>query len=251
LPGEKGRFAVKIKQVLTFVVSSAGVFILGVLLFNYLVMPLFIRQHNTVLVPELTGMSEKQAERELHRLKLECKTERGEYADGVPEGYVVSQNPRSNENVKEGRTVSIVLSLGTKMQRVPETSGMSLRECRIVLGRNHLKVGRLAKRILVGDSPEVVVATSPGPGMEIAEGGAVDVLITVGGRARVFIMPDLAGQDLLFVKSELEEKGFRIGAVRYEFRQGAYPNTIVDQTPRPGFQIREGDSIELVAATTR
>ncbi len=61
-------------------------------------------------------------------------------------------------------------------------------------------------------------------------------------------MPDLAGQDLLFIREKLESSGFRVRNVRYEPRRDAYPNTIVDQTPKPGVMIREGDSIELVAA---
>ncbi|MBI4720048.1 MAG: PASTA domain-containing protein [Chitinivibrionia bacterium] len=241
----------RINSTLAYVLTAAGVFVLGVLIFNYLIMPMVVHRHNTVLIPELAGMSGKQAERELRKLNLECQTVRKEFAEGVPEGYVVSQNPRANESVKEGRTVSIVLSLGPKMQRVPEVVGLPLRQCRMVLGRNHFKVGRIAKKVLVGESPETVVATSPGAGIEVAEGGTVDILISVGGRPRSFMMPDLAGQDLLFVRTVLERKGFRIGAVRYELRQGAYPNTIVGQIPKPGCQIREGDSIELVAATTR
>lgn len=240
----------RIRSLLTFSLAAAGVFIFGVLLFNYVIMPMFIYQRGAVLVPDLAGMSENQAERELRRLKLECKTVRREHAEGVPEGYVVSQNPKANESVKEGRVVSVVLSMGAQMQRVPDAKGLSLRQCGIVLGRSHLKTGRVAKKILFGESPETVAATSPGAGIEIAEGGAVDILITVGGRPREYIMPDLTGQDLMFVRNKLEQKGFRIGSVRYESHQGAYPNTIIGQTPRPGLQVREGDAIELVAATT-
>jgi beta-lactam-binding protein with PASTA domain len=240
----------KVNPMLVFVLSAVGVFVLGLLMFNYILMPLFIHHYEAVLVPDMTGMSEKQAELELNRLGFDCKIARREYTEDVPEGYVISQIPKANESVREGRTVSIVLSLGAKMQRVPDVSGLSLRQCRIVLSRNHLKIGRIAKKILTGESNETVVGTFPGPGIEVAEGATVDILITVGGKKRAFMMPDLAGQDLLFVKDKLENMGFRIGNVRYEYRQGAFPNTIIDQSPPPGSQIREGDSIELVAATT-
>jgi beta-lactam-binding protein with PASTA domain len=61
-------------------------------------------------------------------------------------------------------------------------------------------------------------------------------------------MPDVTGRDLGLVRAALEKKGFRIGAVRYESGRDAYPNTVVDQNPKAGAMIREGDSIELVAA---
>jgi beta-lactam-binding protein with PASTA domain len=238
-------------SLLVFLLSALGVFVLGVLLFNYVAMPLFIHQYHTVLVPDLTGMSEKQAARVLNMRSLDMNVIRKEYSDEIPEGYVISQNPRVDENVKEGRTISVVLSLGAKMQRVPDLTGLSLRQSRIVLKRNQLQIGRVAKRLLEGDSREVVVGSSPGPGRELIEGKNVDVLVTVGGLKRCFLMPDLSGQDLLFISEKLEKMGFRVPAARYEYRQGAFPNKIIDQSPKPGAQIREGDSIELVAATTR
>jgi hypothetical protein len=99
-------------------------------------------------------------------------------------------------------------------------------------------------------SKETVLACSPGTGREVAEGAEVDLLVGVGGRPKRFLMPNLEGQDLLFIREKLEGRGFRIRNVRYETRADVYPNTIIDQDPKPGLMIREGDSIELVAAGT-
>ena len=63
-------------------------------------------------------------------------------------------------------------------------------------------------------------------------------------------MPDLSGEDLLFIREKLRNMGFRISGVRYESRQDVFPNTIIGQAPRPGALIRQGDSIELVAASS-
>jgi beta-lactam-binding protein with PASTA domain len=94
------------------------------------------------------------------------------------------------------------------------------------------------------------MAQTPPAGEEAFEGAGVDVVVAVGGQKREFAMPDLAGQDLLFIREKLRDLGFRIGGVRYEKREGVFPNTIVGQTPAPGAMIREGDSIELVAASS-
>ena len=47
------------------VVSLAGFFVLGILLFNFVIMPLLTHQRESVIVPELRNLSEAQAEREL------------------------------------------------------------------------------------------------------------------------------------------------------------------------------------------
>jgi beta-lactam-binding protein with PASTA domain len=104
--------------------------------------------------------------------------------------------------------------------------------------------------VVDGDTREQVLASSPGVGEELVEGSAVDVVLSVGGQKQQFAMPDLAGQDLLFIRDKLRDMGFRISGVRYEKRDGVFPNTIVGQTPAPGAMIREGDSIELVAASS-
>lgn len=223
---------------------------MGVVLFNYVLMPLLVHQRGTVTVPDVVGLSEVQALRVLSSHSLDGSVVRREYHEEVPKGFVISQSPRRDENVKEGRGVSLIVSLGARVQKVPDLAGLTLRQARIVLGRNHLAVGRIARWLVEGETREIVRATYPGAGKEVQEGSRIDLLVASGGKKRSYMMPDLVGRDLLFARDKLEKMGFRIGNVRYERRSGVYPNTIIDQEPKPGSQIREGDSIELVAATT-
>ena len=209
-----------------------------------------IHQRATVIVPDVRQMSEQQAEKFLGRVSLNLSVERREYDTEIPEGYVISQRPRPDETVKEGRTVSVVMSLGARTQRVPDIKGLSLRQGRLMLTRNKLSAGRIVRVLEESEVREKVLACAPAPGSEVVEGGEVDVLVSVGGKPREFMMPDLDGQDLLFIREKLESLGFRISNVRYESRKDVFPNTIVDQSPKPGVLIREGDSIELVAAGT-
>lgn len=240
----------KIRSIVLGVVFTIAVFVVGALLMNFVIMPMVIHQHNSVIVPDIRGMSEQQAAKVVGDLSLELRVDRSQFDAEVPEGYVISQRPRPNDTVKQGRTLSVTLSLGQKTQRVPDLKEMSMRQGRLMLTRQNLATGRVARVMREGESREVVVACSPGAGNEVAEGAEVDLLVGVGGRPRRFLMPDLEGQDLLFIKEKLEGLGFRIRNVRYEARNDVYPNTIIGQDPRPGLMIREGDSIELVAAGT-
>ncbi len=233
------------------VLVSLGAFLLGVLAFNFLIMPLLIHQRNAVLVPDLTGMSEKQARRFTERVSLKFRIAREIHSGDVPEGYVISQSPRPNDSIKEGRTVTVTLSLGPRKYRVPELKGLSLRQSRILLKRQGLRSGRVAKVLQIGDPGERVLASSPDAGREITEGEAVDLLVAVGGKEKRYLMPSLIGQDLLFIREKLQRLGFRVSSVRYEYQAGTYPNTVIGQNPKPGALIREGASIELVAAGSR
>jgi serine/threonine-protein kinase len=237
-----------VRKTLTRFAIVVALFVGGVLLFNFVVMPTLIHQRGAVIVPDLAGLSEARAERELARFGLNIRVDRSEHHADIPEGFVILQTPRANETIKEGRTVEVVLSLGARTERVPEVSGLSLRQARGVLERQNLRVGRVVRVSTTGEARELVIASHPSVGEEVTEGAAVDMVIAVGGSKREFAMPDLTGQDLLFIRDKLRDMGFRVTGVRYERRVGVFPNTVIDQTPRPGAMIREGDSIELVAA---
>jgi beta-lactam-binding protein with PASTA domain len=230
------------------VLMTAGVFILGAVIMNFVIMPLLIHQRGAVVVPDVRRTSEQQASQSLRRASLKMNVERRDYDAEIPEGFVISQRPRPDESVKEGRTVSVVLSKGARTLRVPDIKGQSLRQGELTLAGQRLRAGRVARVLEEAGDRESIIACSPTPGSEVIENHPVDILVAVGGRPRQYMMPRLVGQDLLFIKDRLDRLGFRVSQVRYEMQEGAYPNTIIDQSPKEGALIREGDSIELVAA---
>ena len=228
-----------------------ALFAAGVLAFNFVIMPMLVHQSGAVIVPDLSNNSETQATQALSRLGLKLRVARSEHSSRVPQGFVISQTPRANENLKPGRTVAVVTSLGPEMHRVPDLKGMSLRQGRSMLEQAGLTLGRVARVARVDTERERIVAMSPPVGDEVFDGEQVEVVLAVTAGGRTFMMPDLSGQDLLIVREKIERLGFRVGSVRYEAREGVFPNTIVDQRPLAGARIKEGESIELVASSSR
>jgi serine/threonine-protein kinase len=229
----------------------AGLFLLGVFAFNYVLMPMLVRQRSTVIVPDLRNASEGEAKKTLSGLGLSMRVDRSDYDPQVPAGFILSQRPKANENLKPGRSVEVVVSLGTRTRMVPDLRGMTGRQARNHLETDGLAVGRVARVTHSSEAREHVIATSPPIGDEVHEGEPVDFVVSTPGGDPVYLMPDLTSQDLFFVREKLEKRGFRVSSVRYEDREGVYPNTIVDQRPRAGERIRKGESIELVASSSR
>jgi len=242
---------VNARRVLIRIAILAALFVAGIFAFNYVIMPLLVHQSGAVIVPDLRNTSEAQAGQILGRLGLKVRVARSEHNAQVPEGYVISQSPRTNDSLKPGRTVAVVTSLGPQMRRVPELKGMSLRQGRSVLDHAGLSLGKVARVSRAGDAREEIVASSPPVGDEALDGESVDVVLAVTNGGPLYMMPDLRTQDLFFVREELERLGFRVSSVRYEAREGVFPNTIVDQRPEPGARIRGGESVELVASSSR
>ena len=137
-----------------------ALFLGGIVMFNSVLMPMFVHQRGAVIVPDLRNASELEARKVLRRHRLEMRISREENDTDVPEGFVISQKPRANERIKEGRGVEVVLSLGARTQRVPDLRGMSLRQTRGVLNRVNLSLGRVSRVHAGGESREQVLASS-------------------------------------------------------------------------------------------
>jgi serine/threonine-protein kinase len=241
---------VNARRVLKTVGILVGLFVAGVLAFNFIAMPMLVHQRGAVIVPDLRNSSESQATQALRRLGLHVKVGRSEYDAQVPQGYVVDQSPRANESLKEGRTVTIVTSLGPRTERVPDVAKQTLRQARGVIEHAGLNIGRVSKVKRTSEQREAVITTNPPAGEELREGESVDLVVSVAGGGDTYLMPDLRNQDLFFVREQLQKLGFRVGSVRYEAQENVFPNTIIDQRPNPGARIREGESIELVASAS-
>ncbi len=228
----------------------AGLFAVGVLAFNFVVMPMLVHQRDAVIVPDLRNSSASQANESLARLGLHSKVARSEYDPQVPKDYVISHVPRANESIKTGRTVMLVTSLGPRTERVPDVTTQTLRQARSVIEHAGLAVGRVSRVKRAGAERDAVIATNPPAGEELREGEGVDLVVAVVGAGDAYLMPDLTRQDLFAVRAKLEKLGFRVASVRYEAQEGVFPNTIVDQVPKAGARIREGESVELVASSS-
>lgn len=236
------------RNVLWTLVGLFVAFVLGVALFNFVIMPRFVQTNVEVVVPRLIGLEAEQAERQCQRRGLKMQVDDRRHSEGIPVDRILSQTPTADARVKRGRTVRVHVSLGTQMVNVPDIRGMTLRQARLQLDNANLLLGRVS-RIYVGDSGQVVRATRPRSGSETAVGNAIDVLVAVGEGAEPYLMPDFNGRALEEVRGLIVERGFRVGRLTYRSRKGVYPGTILEHYPPSGSLILKGESIDLVAAT--
>jgi beta-lactam-binding protein with PASTA domain len=235
---------------LVYTMIIVGAFVAGVVIFNFIIMPILVKRSDVCIVPALQGMSMKQAEQVCGRDKLRVALAGTRNSEEVPEGYILQQSPRQGESLKEGRTIKVITSTGPKTEAVPDLSGKTVREAELQLEGIGLARGRIVRVYSDAPGPDNSVLTeSPAAGSRLPRGTAVDLLIGLRGEPKIFVMPNLVGRDLPFVRDKLERMGFNV--VRVVARRGGsrFPNTIISQKPEPGSQIKEGDTIELVVST--
>jgi len=226
------------------VLALAGVSVIAVDLW---LMPWLIHQQVEVLVPELVGLDREEGADQLERLGLRLLPGEEAFDETVPAGTILEQSPLALRPVRRGRPVRVVLSAGAPLTRVPDLTGLSLRQAELALGRTGLRLGRVA-RSYDPDGSLGVVGQRPHSGAETRRGTGVHLLVREGHERNYHRMPDLTGRPINRVRQDLARAGFDIRRVTYRSGNGNLPGTVLDQWPAAGVRIPTGGSIELVAS---
>jgi len=133
-----------------------------------------------VIIPDLRGKSQKQADISLSRAGLV----QGEVIKGahqsIPRGVVIRTIPMAGDTVRVGDTVKVVISAGVTTGRVllPNFEGILMDEVYPEMDRLGFKVGSIKRRKSEeGARPGSVIDTSPKYGDYLKPGTRVDFVI--------------------------------------------------------------------------
>lgn len=131
----------------------------------------------TKRVPDVTGRSSADARRALEAEGFRVRVQ-GEYHDTVRQGQVISQTPSANSLVDAGATVTITVSRGKQLVKVPE-----VRQKTEAKATDELRKAGLSVQVtyVPNDADDVVISQDPLPGREVEPG--TTVRITVGRTA--------------------------------------------------------------------
>ena len=216
---------------------------------SYLAFNLFVRSGVTP-VPEVEGLTLASAEARLRERALTMDREAGErYDDEVPAGHVLRQSPAPGALVKRGGRVEVAVSLGPQVVAVPDLAGAALPAAQVTLAAAGLSVGRTLGVYSSGGQPGTVVDQSPKPGERAGAAATVDLLLSSGDPAAVFVMPDLVYRDYEQVRRFFERRGFRLGSVKFETYEGIGAGVVLRQFPLAGHPLSRREVISLVVAS--
>ena len=242
---ERRRRARRIQDGFFIAGVALAAFIVGLWIFNGLVMPRLIHGTAEIRVPDLANMTMEQAQRALETAQLRLGRAGERYDAGVPRGFVLSQDPLPDTPVRIRRRVLVMVSLGEEFGAVPEMVGSSVRGARLAL--DHLGLGFAGSTRAASDEigEDMVVDSDPPAGTIVARNAPVGLLISSGPVEEDFVMPDLLGRDLAATRARLEDLGFKVAAP--ERARGP----VMFQSPAAGSRIAHGAAIFLQASRGR
>ncbi len=217
----------------------------SVLLFQFLIMPLVVRHGREVIVPDLRGLPGEDVPSALAEISLRTGLIRETVDDHIPAGRVLQQNPPPDSQVKVGREVDLIISLGCRQALVPQLEGESIVHSRFLLARDGITVGRIRRVQSQTIPPDHVVATSPPVGCSLTGRTEVDLLVSEGIRPEVYLMADFTGQDAGEIETMLTNKGFIVERKIWP-GSNSQSTRIIEQTPPPGYPIELSGTIEII-----
>lgn len=237
----------KLGRFLALLAGFGLLFTIGLLAFNFLVMPRLVHHNPVVAVPDLKGHTLEQARGEAGRAGLQVVEERTVAHPTAPAGRIVDQSPRGGAAIRRGRRVTVVVSGGPAAGAVPDVAGLSRRQAEMTLRRDTFRAGRVLRFRDPGVAVPTVAFQYPPPGSNQRKDAAIDLVVAEPGLPPAYRMPDLRGVPLYRARLAIEAAGCVAAGVSYR-RDSAAAGTVVAQSPAPGSMVMKGASVELVAS---
>ncbi len=198
-----------------------------------------------VELPNLVGMSKEEAQKETENLKLKFEIKTEEFNKEVPEGYIISQDPKYIEkyNVKEGSTITVVVSKGQEKTKVPNVKGKSQEEALQLLEAANLKaeiIEETSKTVKEG----YVISQETEPDEEAFAGDTIKIHISKGTGIKQVNVVSVIGQNEANAKTTLTGLGLKVN-VAYEEDTSKADGIVLKQSLEGGKTVNEGTTITI------
>ena len=229
---------------------AAGALLAGIValvLLDEIIMP-YIVDTPSVQVPDLKGLLAPQASVHLDEAGLKMTIGDSLYHETVPADAVVDQNPSVGQSVKKGRRVILTVSKGPRYYEVPDVRRVSLREARLQLEENQLKIGQILYRSSDAIPEGAVVEQSPPPGAQLARDSVVDLQVSNGPLAALKRVPNLIGLSIGAAEDTLRKYELRIGHIAKRIDEQKRVGTVLAQEPTSEQRIPRHSRIDLVVS---
>ncbi|MFJ2894687.1 Stk1 family PASTA domain-containing Ser/Thr kinase [Streptomyces sp. NPDC087218] len=205
----------------------------------------YINSGQFTRVPALLGQTQKNAEKRLADAGLDVKTVERGYSDTVERGKVISSEPEPGARIRGNDSVTLVVSRGPEIVKVPELRGLSLADARKELKKVGLVPGMVTKEfsedIVRGD----VIRTDPGANTGRHPDSAVALVLSKGTPVDV---PDVTGLSVEDATAALEEEGLKAEVLPDRVNSPEVAGDIARQSPGEGAEAAEGDTITLTVS---
>jgi len=196
-------------------------------------------------VPGTNGLTAATATKKLEAAGFKVAVQRVN-SSSVEEGLVVFSEPRGGDTTTNGSTVTIFVSQGPKLARVPVLVGV----------QREVAVQRLSGRGLTPSVTEEesslpkgqVIRQSPSAGTEVEPGSSVTIVVSSGKEAeeeKATKVPNVIGQERREAVEAIRAAGLTPQVEEEETEVPSQVGRVIDQFPPPGGELEPRSTVTI------
>lgn len=189
-------------------------------------------------VPNLVEMAESKALRLIGDKGFRPDIQR-EYSSEVPDGQVFRQSPEAGEMAAPDTVITIVVSRGTQLVRVPDAAGQSRANATSMLEGAGFKV-KVAEEFHDTIAAGTVISQSPEGGVSLDAGATVTIRVSKG-RDEV-VVPDVIELNEAQARADLKAAGL---TATVNYQTSPDDDVVLTQDPVPGQRVRRGSAVTI------
>jgi beta-lactam-binding protein with PASTA domain/predicted Ser/Thr protein kinase len=195
-------------------------------------------------VPSTANLPQAEATEKLEEAGFEVQVERVN-STAVDEGRVIHSDPPGGSTVTEGSTVTLFVSAGPKLAKVPI----------LVETQRSVAVQQIRSRGLVPSVSEEaspapagqVIRQSPSAGSRVPPGSTVSITVSKGEKkAEKATVPNVIGKLRADAVAALREAGLKPTVSEQETDVPSKVGRVTDQFPPPGSEVDPGTGVTVV-----
>lgn len=197
-----------------------------------------------VQVPNIVGMKEDDAKKELDKLNL-VLVEGGTDTSDQPEGTILQMKPDSGTMVKEKSEIRVIVSKGGKKTLMPDLVGYDVDKGNTILSAFGLKIGDKTEDFSDDVPKGQIISQKPTKDTEVTSGDKVSVVVSKGPEVKLTKVPSVKGLTADDAKSKLEGANLKVVPSTKETQNQSENGIVLDQSIDANSRVEQGTSVTI------
>ena len=202
----------------------------------------------SITIPDVSDMSEDEAQRALEDQGFENITSEYSYSNSVSEGDVIGTTPSANTQASKDTKIVMKVSKGAEKKTVPNVIGKNDQDA-----QNEITSAGLTVTVTYdyNDSVEEgkVVSQTLNAGKKVAAGTNVGITVSRGQEPPEKVqVPPVTSSSLDNAKQLIKSAGLSVGSIDYRTDDSIPSGCIISCDPGDGTEVEEGTKVNLVVS---
>ncbi|MEU3398272.1 Stk1 family PASTA domain-containing Ser/Thr kinase [Streptomyces filamentosus] len=205
----------------------------------------YINSGQFTRVPAVLGQPEAVAAKRLSDAGLDLGTTKRAFSDVYERGTVMGVDPAPGERIRSHTTVTLTLSRGPELVKVPNLKNKPLGEAKRILAEEGLAPGVVSSAFSTTVAQGSVIGSDPEPGTERSPDSAVALVVSKGAPVDV---PDVTGETVEDATASLQEAGLKVTVAPERVHSPEDAGAVAAQSLAEGSRAAKGDTITLTVS---